>query len=56
MGVHIKQEHKKNYDQVVYLASKGVPDTEIARKLNIGHSFVQKTTTIYWNDKMKNKL
>jgi hypothetical protein len=45
--------HLKFKDIVIELGAMGVSDTEIAKKLNVGRAFVQKTTTKYWVDKMK---
>lgn len=47
----INREQKKK--EVVSLGSVGVSDQEITKRLNVPYSFVQKTTTEYWNKKIK---
>lgn len=46
-----KEQEEKMYGMI----EKGIPDTEIAKKMNIRWHFVQSASTKYRNDKMKNK-
>lgn len=45
------EEQKK----IEALANKGIPDTQIAKKLNLPINTVQVKTTRYWKNKMDNK-
>jgi len=54
------KHHRYKYDntsikQVEKLASKGYTDTKISEIIGIPYSFIQKVTTDYWNNKMKQK-
>ena len=37
------------------LAKQGIPDTVIATNLRVGYSVVQRVSTNYWSNKMKQK-
>ena len=54
------KHHRYKYDntsikQVEKLASKGYTDTKISEIIGIPYAFIQKVTTDYWNNKMKQK-
>lgn len=46
---------EKQLQNVYELAYQGVPDTEIAEKIGLKWSVVQKLTTRFWKERMKNK-
>lgn len=46
---------KGDWKAIKDLISKGVPDAEISRKLNISTHVVQKASTNYWKHKMNQK-
>ena len=51
---------KYKYDEEILnkikkLANKGFNDTEIVKRTGANYAFIQKTTTQYWKDKMKQK-
>lgn len=46
-----EKDTKKMYQMI----EMGIPDSEIAKKLNINWQYVQLRSTRYWNDKMNKK-
>lgn len=51
-----KYVYKQNeIETVEELASKGLTDTEIVKRTGAKYGFVQRITTSYWKNKMKQK-